>query len=193
MIGQQQRLRPQSRRMDGRFHRRISWPVIRHHRQILAHAHDEIRRQRRNGRGLVHVIQARHRRCHGGMQMHHRPGIRSRLIDGAVHEHFLGWLIAADMLEIQVELGNPHRVEATERGIGRCHQIAVGQFGADIAGTADRIAACEQRGGKLCQQNAQLGLVHSGTPIPNALRKKSRAPKLPLFSARCSAGPLPSA
>ena len=52
---------------------------------------------------MIDVGQTGHRRRLGGVQVHHSAGLGTRAIKGAMHEHFLRWLIAIDMTERRVE------------------------------------------------------------------------------------------
>jgi len=80
------------------------------------------------------------------MQMHHRACIRPGVIKRPMHKHFLGRLIPGDVLKIQIQLGNPRRIQPAERRIGRRHQIAVNHLNTDIPSTAYRKSAREQAG-----------------------------------------------
>src|SRR5690349_7342302 len=123
------------------------------------------------------------------MEVHNRPHVGPRSIEGAMHEDLLRRLVAGDMRETRVELREACRIEPAERRVRRRYQEAIGQPGAHVAGTADREAAGEQAGSEGHEQVAEVALVHCA----NAFTKKSGAPKLPDLSASRSGADAPSA
>src|SRR5580692_10898494 len=94
------------------------------------------------------------------MQVHHGSGIIARLIERAMHEHFLGWLVAADMLKAQIQLRQALRVESAQTRIGWRHQVAIRKADTNIAGASNGKAACEQAAREFTQEHTGLMLIY---------------------------------
>jgi len=77
----------------------------------------------------------RRRQCR--VQMHDRPGVRSRYVECAVHEDFFGRFVSRNVMKSVVKLRDPSRIQPAQTGIGRRDQIPVIDPHADIAGATD--------------------------------------------------------
>src|SRR5215469_16427173 len=119
------------------------------------------------------------------MQMDDGAGLGPLLIHHAMEKALLCRRIAGKELAVGAELREPCGVEPSERDIGRCHQPAIGQLRADIAGAASGESAREDRGAEPANFRAKFRLFAHGSTV-KLRKKKSGPPKLPDFKASAS-------
>src|SRR6202012_4242142 len=114
--------------------------------------------------------------------------------DAAMQRERFRRLAARHRAAVRVDLRDVGRIEAAEARVGRRDQPAVVEPRADVAGTADRIAALIETRANRADffAHARFGgrlkcgrVTHRAAPSRwrSALSKKSVVPKLPDFSA----------
>src|SRR6185295_2473337 len=111
---------------------------------------------------------------------------RSR-VDLRVQRHCFAGKITAELPRTRVDPRQSRRIEETKAGVGRRDQIAATlglvQSHADVARRGVHVASLEQTAPDAADFIPGLSFGHAS--IEKALLKKSSAPKLPDFSAKC--------
>ena len=109
---------------------------------------------------------------------------------GAVQEHLLRGLVAADVPPGRVELADPRRVQPPEAGVGRRHQHPPpsGRRTLMLPARADAVAAAEEQAAMGADRLAQVGLARHVARTPSG---RSRARRSSRTSARGGGRPAP--
>ena len=108
-------------------------------------------------------------------------------VDLRVQRHRFAGEVAADLPRVGVHPRQSRGIEESQAGVGRRDQIAAAlglvQSHADVARRGVRVASLEQTAPDAADFIPDLSFGHAS--IEKALLKKSSAPKLPDFSAKC--------
>ena len=146
------------------FHCAIAGAVIADDRQKPPDTHHEIGCEWRDGRDLSGFGKAGNGGGVGGMQMHHRPCIGPCGQHRAMHEDFLGRLVARNIRKIRRQFRYARGIKPAQAGIGRRHQKPIWQAHTDIARCPHRITTRKKRGTERGELSAQRSLIHGRKP-----------------------------
>ena len=155
----------------------------------MADLHHKIRRDRGQQFGLALPQAQGHAMGAVGVDDATGRGIMGAggLVNLAVQGQGFAGPLTADLHALQINLGQLGWLKQAQAGVGWRDQEGVFQANTDVARRGMHIAALKQAAANLANRHTGLGLVHASTA--KALVKKSTAPKLPDFSARCKSPP----
>ena len=132
----------------------------------MAYLHDKVRRDGRQQFGALSVQAEGH--AVRAVRVDHAAGVGIVLarcgVNLAVQGDGLAALVAADLLALQVQLGQARRVQKTQTRIGGRDQKAVMEPHADVACRGVHIAALEQAAAHTADLFAGLGFIHARSP-----------------------------